>query len=198
MYNEAVIAVVRDLDPAVLAALVESPAFLARATEAFGHSKINGHITVFLRLINDRRAVSNLLQTAEWSEFANGTLFQHLRRVSESYGGPYAQRPRSKLILRPSSSDATLDEIIARDAQTDSVSPIRSSPGPIASALRSTPPGFDYIAPLAPTNVSSQVNTTEVPSLHADAIVPERRSRRRNMGSVSLSDLPRCFGTASS
>jgi hypothetical protein len=190
MYNEAVIAVTRDFEPAVFAALVESPDFLARATAALGHSKVNGHISVFLRLLNDRRTVSNSLQTAEWAEFANGTLLHHLCRLSESYGGSYVQRPRSKLVLRPSLSDSTLNEILSCDVHTDSVT--------ISSAPRSAPSGFDYIAPAGPTNVNSLVNTTEVPRLNVDVIVPERPSRRRKMGSVSLSDLPRCLGTASS
>jgi hypothetical protein len=189
IYDEIVVEVFRKIDRELFVELVEKPEFLSRATEALGRSKVNGHLGNFLKVLNERRNLSVSLQNSEWAEFSESTLAQHLERMRAPYGVVEVRR-----------SACNLERVLPSDSEERSSSSGSASDDDMGetSKVVFTPPigivsNFDFVACESVPTLTEPVNVIEIPSLGADTISPERRSRRRNVGSVSLADFPHSF-----
>jgi hypothetical protein len=198
VYDAALVSVLRRIDPGEFVALVERAGLLSAATAALGHSKVNGQIAAFLRVINDRKALSASLQTAEWAEFVDSTLFPHLRQANESYGGPYVQATQAaKVPFSPSSEslEVALVEGEKLSSSSGSASDDESCGGRARRRSSVTAvPGFDFVANAQNCRSLEPINVSELPTLNALGGISERRARRRNAGSVTIADLPKAFG----
>jgi hypothetical protein len=205
-YDSALVGALRRIEPVEFVALVERPGLLSTATENLGQSKVNGHIATFLRILNERKGLSPSLQTSEWVEFVEGTLFPHLHQLNASYGGPYVQRVQgAKFPVSPSNEnlEVTLTETPKLSSSSGSASddepvsghrPARSTEVVHISRRSVTQvPGFDFVANPQSQRSLPLVNVSELPSLNAGGAVQERRARKRNSGSVTLADLPKCL-----
>jgi hypothetical protein len=207
MYDLALLEVLRSIDGAEFAAVVARPGVLAAAMAALGADKLAGHITDFLRILSDRRAVAPSLQTVEWSEFAEGTLLPHLRRVSVSYGGPYGPITRRIMALSPSAElmqeNPTTDCSSSSGSESDeeTVGIRRASSGPCSILRQSCAPplllisDFDYVAGAAVARSDTQINESQIPAFAAGVVPTERRARTRNAGSVTVADIPKALRT---
>jgi hypothetical protein len=169
MYDMALLDVFRTMSAAEFAAIVENPDVLVGAISRLGKDKVNGQITEFLKLVNDR----GMIQSETWAEFAETILGPHIRRVNAPYGGAYELPVRRVMHLSPSS-----ELMIGGDRVAS------SAPAPVSMMS-----DFNFIAAGPVAADDTEINLSHVPSLNGAAAATERRARKRNAGSVTLADL---------
>jgi hypothetical protein len=203
MHDFALLEALRTIAAAEFAAIVGRPGVLPAATAALGETKTSGHVTDFLRTLHDRRALALALQTAEWAEYAEGTLLPHLRRVGAAYGGPHAPAAPRAMRLSPSAELMPADPPPEGSSSSGSASDDepacipRSASGPCSILRAKFAPAvpllsdFDYVAGMPVARSDTQINQSQVPGFRGAPVPAERRARRRNAGSVTLADLPK-------
>jgi hypothetical protein len=184
---------VQSLCPASFCTLVESTSLVSKLIAQFAVSKTNGHVTELARVLNLRSFDCPQLETPEWRTFVVSMLVPHLQRLNRSYGG---MCPSSRKTLK---SCASLDNALGTDEvkMSEVMGPFifrpTRGPGTWDSGMQSRMAAreFHYVAPaMTARSDGPNVNETELPSLSVAPAVFTRRHRARNMGSVSVDDIP--------